>query len=74
MENSVGLVIERKRRPEELDGLQWYCEDCDVLLYEEFFPLENIEKDLPPVFARFFASEVHRTCQRCGTVMPAPEQ
>src|SRR5580704_6885247 len=23
---SVGLVVERRRRPGELDGLQWYCE------------------------------------------------
>jgi 3-hydroxyanthranilate 3,4-dioxygenase len=72
MENSLGLVIERKRRPEEMDGLQWYCEECDDLLYEEFFPLVNIEKDLPPVFDRFFASEAHRTCQSCGAVMAKP--
>ena len=25
---SVGLVIERKRRDGEIDGLQWYCEKC----------------------------------------------
>src|SRR5207237_5161806 len=24
--NTVGLVIERKRAPDELDGFQWYCE------------------------------------------------
>ncbi len=37
--NSVGLVIERRRRNGELDGLQWYCERCQHLLYEEFFAL-----------------------------------
>ncbi|HEX9475005.1 MAG TPA: 3-hydroxyanthranilate 3,4-dioxygenase, partial [Steroidobacteraceae bacterium] len=26
--HSVGLVIERARRPGERDGLQWYCEHC----------------------------------------------
>ena len=26
--NTVGLVIERTRRPGELDGFQWYCENC----------------------------------------------
>jgi 3-hydroxyanthranilate 3,4-dioxygenase len=25
MPNSVGLVVERKRRADEKDGLQWYC-------------------------------------------------
>ena len=72
MAQSVGLVLERKRMPGELDGLQWYCEQCSNLLYEEFFPLENIEKDFPPVFDRFFASEDKRTCRRCGTIMAAP--
>lgn len=67
--NTVGLVIERARRPAELDGFQWYCERCGHLLYEEFFPLTDIEKQFPPVFERFFASLQKRTCARCGTVM-----
>lgn len=70
--HTVGLVIERKRLPQEQDGLQWYCDHCNHLLYEEFFHLKNIEKDLPPVFDRFFGSLEHRTCRRCGTVMPVP--
>ncbi|MGH8613370.1 MAG: 3-hydroxyanthranilate 3,4-dioxygenase [Gammaproteobacteria bacterium] len=69
--NTVGLVIERKRLPHEHDGLQWYCDYCHALLYEEFFHLRNIEKDFPPVFGRFFSSDKHRTCARCGTVMAA---
>ena len=73
MPNSVGLVIERQRRPGELDGLQWYCESCQHLLYEEHFELSNIETQFPPVFARFFASEQHRSCRNCGAVMsPLP--
>jgi 3-hydroxyanthranilate 3,4-dioxygenase len=72
MPNSVGLVVERKRLPHENDGLQWYCDQCTTLLYEEYFPLQNVEKDFPPIFDRFFASEALRTCKKCGTVMPAP--
>ena len=67
--NSVGLVVERARRPGELDGFQWYCERCGARLYEEFFELTDIEKQFPPVFERFFASRERRTCSRCGTVM-----
>lgn len=72
---SIGLVVERKRTPEEKDGLQWYCEKCDHLLYEEFFPLRNIETDFKAVFDRFYGSEALRTCKKCGTVMapPAPK-
>jgi 3-hydroxyanthranilate 3,4-dioxygenase len=67
--NTVGLVIERVRRAGELDGFQWYCERCGHRLYEEFFPLTDIEKQFPAVFDRFFANLQKRTCARCGTVM-----
>jgi len=70
--NSVGLVVERRRRPGELDGLQWYCENCSNLLYEEFFPLTNIETQFQPVFDRFFGSLSLRTCKRCHAVMQSP--
>ena len=69
---SVGLVIERQRRAGELDGLQWYCEKCSALLYEEFFALTDIETQFPPVFERFFGNPALRTCRRCGTVMSPP--
>lgn len=67
-ENSVGLVIERPRAPEELDGCIWYCDNCDHKLYEEFFHLENIETQFPPVFDRFLGSLDNRTCDKCGAV------
>ena len=72
MPNSVGLVIERRRLPHEKDGLQWYCDRCASLLYEEFFTLKNVEKDFPPIFDRFFADEKKRTCRKCGAVMTKP--
>jgi 3-hydroxyanthranilate 3,4-dioxygenase len=70
--HSVGLVIERQRRPGELDGLQWYCEHCAALLYEEYLELKDIETQFPPVFERFYGSPEHRRCRQCGTVAPAP--
>ncbi len=72
-ENTVGLVIERKRRPDEKDGLLWYCDQCSNLLYEEYFPLKNIETDLPPIFDRYYSSINNRTCTQCGTMMEAPD-
>ena len=69
---TVGLVVERKRRPGELDGLQWYCERCHALLYEEQLALTDIETQLPPVFERFYSDPAHRRCRRCGTVEPLP--
>ena len=72
MPESVGLVIERKRLPHEQDGLQWYCENCNEKVYEEYFKLHDIETDFPPVFDRFYSSREHRTCKACGHVNPAP--
>lgn len=70
--DTVGLVMERKRLPQEKDGLQWYCDDCSNLLYEEYFELQNIEEDLPPVFDRFYSNLENRTCGHCGSVMIRP--
>ncbi len=70
--DTVGLVIERKRAPEERDGFIWFCEQCNTKLHEEYFHLTNIETELKPVFDRFYADESLRTCANCGTVMAAP--
>src|SRR3954469_24848873 len=59
---TVGLVLERKRLPNEKDGFVWYCPKCGNKLYEEYISLRDIVKDLPPVFERFFGSEKNRTC------------
>jgi 3-hydroxyanthranilate 3,4-dioxygenase len=70
MPDSIGLVVERVRLPHERDGLMWFCERCNHKLYEEYFHLESIERDLPPVFERYYASQAARTCKACGHVNP----
>lgn len=71
-ENTVGLVIEKVRQEGMTDGLQWYCQNCNSKIYEEYFFLENIVSQMQPVFERFYASEEARTCDSCGTVMEKP--
>lgn len=73
-ENTVGLVIERQRLPHEKDGLLWFCEDCNALLYEEYFALENIETQFGPVFDRFYGNRDLRSCSSCGHLNPAPDR
>lgn len=68
--NTVGLVVERKRRSDELDKFQWYCERCSCQLYEEVVALTNIVTQLPPVFERYEANVQNRTCKSCGWIMP----
>jgi len=71
-ENTVGLVIERKRRTGEHDGLMWFCENCNEKLYEEYFQLTDIINQFQTVFKRFYGDENLRTCNKCGTVMEPP--
>lgn len=72
--NTIGMVVERKRENNELDGFQWYCEKCGTKLYEEFVKLDNIVTQLPPIFERFYSNIDKRTCKNCGTVMEPPKK
>ncbi|MEL7023194.1 MAG: 3-hydroxyanthranilate 3,4-dioxygenase [Pseudomonadota bacterium] len=74
MADSVGLVVERQRQPDELDGFQWYCDNCGALLHEEFVHVHDIVEQLPPIFSRFYDSRENRTCAHCGTVKPPVSQ
>ncbi len=70
--NTIGLVIERYRKAGEKDGCLWFCESCHHKLYEEYFELTDIVKQLPEVMNKFYSSEILRTCKHCGTVMQKP--
>ncbi len=71
-ENTVGLVIERTRRPGENDGCMWFCEQCGEKLYEEYFHLDkpsDIVNKLRAVMETFHHSQELRTCKNCGAVL-----
>ena len=69
-ENTVGLVIERVRKGTDMvDGLMWFCDNCNHKLHEFKFPLRNIENDFQPRFKEFYTSEELRTCDNCNHVM-----
>jgi len=73
-ENSIGLVIERKRSDNHKDGLMWFSETANELLYEEYFQLTDVEKDFFPVFKRFYSNEKLRTCPKTGEIMEADKR
>jgi 3-hydroxyanthranilate 3,4-dioxygenase len=69
-ENSIGLVVERKRVGKDIpDGLLWYCDNCNEKLYEVYFELNDIETDFLKHFNHFYNSEELLTCKKCGTKM-----
>ena len=67
--NTIGLVVERKRTESELDGFRWYCDNCNTLLYQHFFSLTDIVKQLPPIFDAFWENIKARTCSNCGDIL-----
>ena len=69
-DGSVGLVIEKVRKgTDDMDGLLWFCDNCNHKLHETYFPLTNIEKDFLPRFKDFYANKNLLTCDKCGTEM-----
>jgi 3-hydroxyanthranilate 3,4-dioxygenase len=70
--NTIGLVMERRRRNGEKDGLMWFCEKCNTKLYEEFFELNDITSQFQEIFVKFYSSEDLRTCKSCGHKMDPP--
>lgn len=71
--NTIGLVIERKRRQGERDGLLWFCENCNHKLFEEYFELKDITTQFQVVFKKFYENPEYRTCKACGHVMEPPQ-
>lgn len=70
--DTIGLVIERRRRNDEKDGLLWFCENCNEKLYEEYFTLKDIATQFQEVFKKFYGDEHLRTCKSCGHIMQPP--
>jgi 3-hydroxyanthranilate 3,4-dioxygenase len=70
--NTVGLVMEIKRNHGEKDGFMWFCDNCHEKLYEEYFYLTDIVKQLPPIMEKFYSSTENRTCNNCGSIMEKP--
>jgi len=69
---AFALIMERKRRPGEVDRFQWYCPSCDALLHEVEAVVADYRDDpVSQAYRRFFDSIEARTCRKCGSVMPA---
>jgi len=62
-DNTVGLVVERRRTEKELDGLRYYVDDqnAEERLFERWFRVTNLGTQLPPLIKEYFASEEYRT-------------
>jgi 3-hydroxyanthranilate 3,4-dioxygenase len=71
--NSCGLVIERERLPEEIDGLRWFVDDSSAvaaeeekgaglqILFESYFHCFDLGVQLKPLILNYLESDAHRT-------------
>ncbi|MEE8519179.1 MAG: cupin domain-containing protein [Dehalococcoidia bacterium] len=72
--DSFVLVLERKRRPDEQDRFQWFCERCGTQLFESVRHVADYREDpVSRVYEEFYADESHRTCGSCGHVTERPD-
>lgn len=73
--DSVGLVVERRRNPDEIDGMRWYCqvESCRNMLFHKDFFCKDLDKDLQPIINQYYFDVEKRTCSKCGFVETPPK-
>ncbi|MBI4168550.1 MAG: 3-hydroxyanthranilate 3,4-dioxygenase [Acidobacteria bacterium] len=69
---TIGMVVERRRRPDETESLRWYCERCGAVLHDVTTHITDLGTELKPIIESFYASEALRTCKKCGAVMQPP--
>ena len=72
LRDTLGLVMERERAEDELDGLRWYCRSCNAVVHEEFFKCVDLGTQIKEKITAYYASEQQRTCAQCGTVDQVP--
>lgn len=70
-QSSLGIVIHQTRQPGAKDAIVWYCERCCHPLFRVDYSFADLQAQLPVFVRKFLADESLRTCDDCGTVMPA---
>jgi 3-hydroxyanthranilate 3,4-dioxygenase len=62
--DTVGLVIERRRRPRNRTASCGSASNCGHKLYEEFLHVHDIVAQLPPMFDRFYGDPANLPLRR----------
>ena len=70
-ENTWGLVIERKRKPDEKEEFVWFCEKCDEKALSRTVVQDDVAGQVNKIYEAFNAGADIRTCKACGYVFPA---
>jgi 3-hydroxyanthranilate 3,4-dioxygenase len=68
---TLGLVIERRRAPDEKDSFVWYCENCGGKIHALEFHLAEFDQ-IRAAISAFYADREARTCPKCKSVLEVP--
>ncbi len=71
--NTLGLVVERRRPPGELEHLQFYCDNCHALVEDIEFDCKDIVVHFRQAMEDFWADANRSTCKNCGTRVTKPK-
>jgi len=70
--NTVGLVVELRRPEGETEHQQFYCPNCNELVYDKEFDCGDIVEHFARSMEEFWADEKLSTCENCGTRVGKP--
>ena len=65
-----GLVIERRRKPEEHEEFIWFCENCDAMVLSREVTQDDTPAQVTRIYEAFNAGPAMRSCTHCGYVFP----
>jgi 3-hydroxyanthranilate 3,4-dioxygenase len=71
-EGTLGMVIERRRPPGELEHQIFYCEKCNALVHDNEFDCADIVEAFRDAMQAFWDDPERSTCGQCGTRVPVP--
>ncbi len=71
--NTLGLVVERRRPPGELEHLQFYCDACHSLVEDIEFDCKDIVEHFRQAMEDFWGDSTRSTCKKCGTRVTKPK-
>jgi 3-hydroxyanthranilate 3,4-dioxygenase len=64
--NTIGMVVERRRPAGETEHLQFYCDNCEHLVYDLEFDCADIVNHFSQAMKEFWANSQLNTCKNCG--------
>ncbi|MGO9700922.1 MAG: cupin domain-containing protein [Xanthobacteraceae bacterium] len=69
------VMMRYKQMHAGLEGIAWYCDDCDAEIHREVWDTATTVSQLKyeEVTSHFAAHASLRTCRHCGSTHPAPD-